>query len=404
VVDRSTRTIDGFPPSATITPRREPSLLRSAEYEPLIQALFRATDYGVLMTDLEGTDILCNPRFGVLFGLEPEQVVQMRREEVRRMALTRVKDPEGFNTLIERVYTDPWLEFQDEIEVVFPRERVLRRHTAPVLDIDGRVLGRVWTFLDITETRRLQTEVASYARHLEERLKAQAVALQAAHAELLSAAQMRAVSTLAMGIAHDIRNILTTLRLEVATLAPSPCQAMTTQQLDRLYTLTHSLLALSEESPLIAGPVEVSEILDFVFRLMRGQAEVDGIQLRKRVARNVPPVLGNPRRLEHLFVNLLRNAMNAVAPTGGTISVVVRPEAEGVCIAMRDTGPGIAPEHLPHLYEPFFTTRANHTGLGLFSVRRIVEAHGGTIMVNSRIGRGAQVSIWLPAAGKEEPT
>src|SRR5579859_2216464 len=100
-MDRSAAPINGSPYGAALAPLRESRMLRSVEYEPLIQALFRATDYGVLMTDLKGTDILCNPRFGILFGLEPEQVVQMRREEVRRMALARVKDPEGFNTLIE---------------------------------------------------------------------------------------------------------------------------------------------------------------------------------------------------------------------------------------------------------------------------------------------------------------
>src|SRR5207237_612699 len=93
--------------------RQELTVLRSAQYEPLIQALFQATDYGVLMTDLAGTDILCNPRFGVLFGLEPEAVVHLPREEVRRFALARVKDPDRFNALMDRVYADPWLEFED---------------------------------------------------------------------------------------------------------------------------------------------------------------------------------------------------------------------------------------------------------------------------------------------------
>src|SRR5690348_8002335 len=127
------------------------SLLQSAHYEPLIQALFRATDYGVLMTDVEGTDILCNPRFSALFDIDPELVANLPREEMRRLALERVKDRESFNALVDRAYADPWLEFADDIELIAPRACILRRHTGPVLDAEGNVLGRFWTFLDVTE-------------------------------------------------------------------------------------------------------------------------------------------------------------------------------------------------------------------------------------------------------------
>ncbi|MDX1932887.1 MAG: ATP-binding protein [Capsulimonadales bacterium] len=377
---------------------QEYRVLRSAQYEPLIQALFRATDYGVLMTDTEGTDILCNPRFGVLFGIDAETVVRLPREEVRAIALSRVRDADAFGATMERAYADPRLEFEDDIEVIYPGNTVLRRHTAPVLDTEGRVLGRVWTFLDVTETRRLQAEVGSYAKHLELRLAQQAEALKTAHDELLEAARMQAVGTLAMGIAHDLRNILTTLRLEISSLDDAPYQALARQQLDRLYALTHSLLALTEDAPLLSGPVDVSEILDFVFGLVRGQAEVDGVRLRKRVTGKIPPVQGNPRRLEHLFVNLLRNGLNAVAAQGGTITASIRCDGGQVRVDVSDTGPGIAPEHLPRLFEPFFSTRANHTGLGLFSARRIVEAHRGSIRIESKANKGTRVSVWLPLA------
>ncbi|HLK56531.1 MAG TPA: ATP-binding protein, partial [Chthonomonadaceae bacterium] len=153
-----------------------------------------------------------------------------------------------------------------------------------------------------------------------------------------------------------------------------------------------------EEEHIHSGPIDLSEIIDFVFRLVEGQAEVDDVRLRKQVERKVPPAFGNPRRLEHLFVNLLLNALNAVGPTGGTITVCIQRDADWVRVDVRDTGPGIPLEHQPHLFEPFFTTRANRTGLGLFSARRIVEAHLGEIKVVSAPGEGACVSVWLPTA------
>lgn len=369
--------------------------LEGVHLAPLLKALFRATDYGVLMTDLGGTDILCNPRFGVLFGVDPEDIVRLPREQVRKIALSRVADPLAFTELVERAYADPWLEFEDEIMLKAPRHSILRRHTGPVLDEEGAVLGRIWTFLDVTETRQLQAEVASYTSLLEEKLQQQALALQSAQKQLLETVQMRAVGTLAMGIAHDLRNILTTLRLEIAIMDPA-YRPLATTQMDRLYALTHCLLALSEEAPQPFSPVDLNEIIDFVFKLIYGQAEIDGIQLEKHIRRGVPPVYGNPRRLEHLFVNLLTNALNAVAAHGGQIRVLACKDHGRVRVDVRDTGPGIPPQNLPHLFEPFFTTHPNRTGLGLFSARRIVEAHGGEIKITSHEGQGTCVSVWLP--------
>lgn len=371
--------------------------MQNSHYEALAQALLQATDYGVLVTDLQGNDILCNPRFGVLFGVDAAAIPQMPRAEVRALALERVQEPEAFLEQIERAYAEPKMEFQDEVELKRPRESVLRRHSAPILDCEGGVIGRLWTFLDVTETRRLQSEVAQHARQLEERLEQQACELREAQESLLEAAQMRAVGTLAMGIAHDLRNILTNLRLEMA-ITESAYPHIINSQLDRLYALTHSLLALSEEPHISAGVVDLNEIVDFVFRLIEGQAEVDGVRLVKRTAADLTPAQGDARRLEHLVVNLLMNALNAVAATGGEVTVTLRREADQVRIDVQDTGPGISPEHQQRLFEPFFTTRANRTGLGLFSARRIVEAHRGTIQITSEPGHGAHVSVLLPAA------
>lgn len=241
-------------------------------------------------------------------------------------------------------------------------------------------------------------EQRAYTKQLQQKLDEQAVALQAAQETVLETAQMRAVGALAMGIAHDLRNILTTLRLELSAFDDTSYPSRACLQLDRLYALTHSLLALSAESHVDAVPVDLREVINFVFSLLQGQAEVDGAHLCKRVARGLPAVSGDLRRLEHLFVNLVVNALHAVAATGGTITVAIRREAGRVRVDVRDTGPGISPEHHPHLFEPFFTTRANRTGLGLFSARRIVEAHQGEIQVKSRPGKDTCVSVWLPVA------
>ncbi len=364
-----------------------------------LQALFQATDYGILMTDVHGTDLLCNDRFAVLFGIDPAIVGVLPRAEMRRLALERVKDPAEFSEVIERVYGDPTLEQEDEIEVCIPSPRILRRHTAPVRHASGEIVGRIWSFLDITETRRLQTQVKTHAVQLELRLEEQALELQNAQQILLETAQMRAVATLATGIAHDLRNILTTLRLEAAVNGQS--NGYLAGQLDRLYALTHSLLALSEEAATDCGNVNIGDTICFVFQLVRGQAEIDGITLSLNVEDDLPYVIANARRMEHLFINLVLNALNAMAATGGELKAEIGRDAGGIKIKIADSGPGIPSEHLNRLFEPFFTTRSNRTGLGLFSARRIVESHGGEITIANLPGCGAMVTVVLPGAAVE---
>ncbi len=366
------------------------------EYETLVQALLRSTDYGVLVTDLNGVDIFCNPRFGTLFGLEPDQILNLPRGKARKLAIARVQFPNDFIDPMERAYADPLMEFQDEVFLKRPKESVLRRHSAPILNTAKEVIGRVWTFLDVTETRTLQAEAAQYARTLEDKLGQQALELKLAQKRILEAAQMRAVGTVAVGIAHDLRNILTTLRLEMANSDNAINSTQVAQQFDRLYALTHTLLALSDEAHAHAGQIDVAEIIEFVFSLVKGQAEIDGVRLEMKKSQRVHPAYGNARRLEHLFVNLLLNGLNAVGPTGGTITVTLTQSDQSVRIDVQDTGPGIPSQNQDRLFEPFFTTRANKIGLGLFSARKIVEAHCGEIRIASEPGMGANVTVWLP--------
>jgi signal transduction histidine kinase len=130
-------------------------------------ALLQATDYGILMTDPQGRDLVGNRRFGELFGVDVGGVVEMSRDEVREAMRARLRDPDGFFARVDAIYRSPDWSGEEEVEIVWPETRVLRRYTAPVPDAEGRSVGRIWTFLDITETRRLQTQLARTAGALE---------------------------------------------------------------------------------------------------------------------------------------------------------------------------------------------------------------------------------------------
>jgi signal transduction histidine kinase len=134
-------------------------------------ALLQATDYGILMTDLQGRDLVGNRRFGELFGVDVAGVVEMSREEVRAAMRARLKDPEAFFQRVDAIYQSPDWEGEEEVEIVWPEPRILRRYTAPVRDEGGRAAGRIWTFLDVTETRRLQAQLARAAAALEAQVR-----------------------------------------------------------------------------------------------------------------------------------------------------------------------------------------------------------------------------------------
>ena len=119
-------------------------------------------------------------------------------------------------------------------------------------------------------------------------------------------------------------------------------------------------------------------------------------------AHPVPLVLGDDGRLTQLLINLLDNAL-AHTPPGGAVTVRLRPVSGQVVMEVEDTGPGIAPEHLPHLFERFYRgdpARARESGgagLGLAIVKEIAEAHGGTVRVDSILGKGSVFTVTLPS-------
>jgi signal transduction histidine kinase len=117
------------------------------------------------------------------------------------------------------------------------------------------------------------------------------------------------------------------------------------------------------------------------------------------IAGELPPVVADTGLLRQAFLNLCVNAVHAMAAQGGgTLTARARAEGGEVVVEISDTGPGLEPEVARRIFEPFFTTKAEGTGLGLAIVRQAVEAHGGTVVVESRPGPGATFRIRLPAA------
>lgn len=215
-------------------------------------------------------------------------------------------------------------------------------------------------------------------------------------------------------LAHEIRNPLSTIRLNMELLGEdfetadpeSPTKHrdrrakakidLVRQECDRLQKLLGDFLDFARQESLTLEPanlnVELSQLLDF-FAPQARDAHVE-------VVRYLDPELPNVRLDRETFrsavLNLLINAVQAM-DTGGQMVIRTRAAGLGVILELIDTGPGMDPETLAKVFRAFYTTKQGGSGLGLPTARKIVEAHGGTIDVESAPGRGTKVTIWLPA-------
>jgi PAS domain S-box-containing protein len=246
-------------------------------------------------------------------------------------------------------------------------------------------------------------------------------ALGTAQEELRQAQKMEAIGQLAGGVAHDFNNMLAVMRGNAELLLLSPaqhseqtrdCLKQITAAAERAAKLTRQLLAFSRKQVMQAQPQDLNDLVANLSQMLT-RAIGEHIRLECHYAARLPFVHADSGMIEQVLVNLVLNARDAM-PAGGNLYLVTErvvlddshvranPDAragEFVCLTVRDTGSGIAKEHLPRIFEPFFTTKeiGKGTGLGLSTVYGIIKQHRGWIEVSSQVGTGTTFKIFLPA-------
>ncbi len=223
---------------------------------------------------------------------------------------------------------------------------------------------------------------------------------------VLRAERLAAVGTMAAGLAHEVRNPLNSASLQLTVLerrlargdgadATKPIIGIIKSEIERLDRLVRDFLAFAKPSPLEPRPVSLGELIEAVAHLIRPEAEAAGVTVATMSTPLLPPAAGDPERLRQVLLNLTRNAVEAMLGAGGRLTLRAKPANGGVDLEVEDDGPGFA-DDLP-VFDAFFTTKDQGTGLGLSLVHRIVADHEGTIRVQSRPGRTC-FTVTLPRA------
>jgi len=169
---------------------------------------------------------------------------------------------------------------------------------------------------------------------------------------------------------------------------------------ERIQKFSRDLVAYARPTSDVPGIVWLEEIVEKALIFCEHEFEANAIRVEKTLAPRLPPLLGFSSQLTQVFVNLFTNSVHAMNERGGLLRVeaLVNAPENALVVQVLDTGSGIAAAHLPQIFEPFFTTKPDGrgTGLGLSIVRDIVDAHGGTVAVQSTVGRGTTFTLTLP--------
>jgi two-component system nitrogen regulation sensor histidine kinase GlnL len=228
---------------------------------------------------------------------------------------------------------------------------------------------------------------------------------------------------LVAGLAHEVKNPLGGIKGAAQLLAKrfaDQCEVgeytgVMIREIDRLSRLVEQLLTLGAPPAPAPQPLNVHKIIHEVLALQASELAAKQIVVRQEIDPSLPDVRGDEAQLTHVFLNLVKNAMEAMSEHG-TLTITTRMETnfhilrrtagdggaglgKFLRVEMADTGPGFPENDVERVFEPFFSTKPRGSGLGLAICQRIVAAHGGDIRVENRRGGGAVVTVTLPLVG-----
>ncbi len=362
-------------------------LVRLAQEKGFFETIFNAIHEGIIVTDPHGNISFVNDAACSLFGFSKEECAgRLLAERIPGLHWESLASSER---IISR-----------DMEVFYPQNRFLNFYVVPLnLDEDqaerksrtarrksqrsAPIAGYAMILRDITETRR-STE------------------------ETIESERLNALTLLAAGVAHEIGNPLNSLHIHLqlmerkARKLPENVRADLQDSIDiakgeitRLDYIINQFLRAIRPAPLQTQPENINTLLDESIFFLAAEIKDRDIIVERELKPDLPLVEVDRNQLKQAFYNIIKNAFQAMK-SEGILHIKTDATDNHVSIVFTDTGGGISPENMSKIFDPYFTTKASGTGLGLLIVRRIVREHGGEIDIVNNEGRGISLTIRLP--------
>ena len=314
------------------------------------------------------------------FNKGAESILQLSASQVSGQEAQKILPAELLEEINNSQNQDDVIEKEIECTTAAGKRVPLEIAASSLKDEDGVFLGNVLLFKDLTEVRALRSEVTRSQR-------------------------LASVGRLAAGVAHEIRNPLSSIKGFATYFKeryPDRPQDQQTanimiQEVDRLNRVVGQLLEFARPISVKKQKISLQALLKDSIKLIEDQASAKGISVQTQHAADMDSAWGDPDRINQILLNLYLNAIDSME-NGGKLKVAISLGADGseIYIRISDTGCGISPQHLSKIFDPYFTTKSTGTGLGLAIAHNIAEALGGKIAVESHPKKGTTFTVALP--------